>query len=87
VTPLRTARVAIVAGWNAQVQRLPPVVTGLDSAARATVGGAIEWAIGLDSADTVPYVDVPDMVPREKRRGSYGPPGSSPASEAVPTLG
>lgn len=60
------ARDAIVAVWNAQVQRLPPVVTELDGGARAAVGGAIEWAIGLDLADTVPYADVFDMVAREE---------------------
>ncbi|WP_233625593.1 hypothetical protein, partial [Actinoplanes sp. ATCC 53533] len=60
------ARDALVAVWNAQVQRLPPVVTGLDSGVRAAVGGAIEWAIGLDLADTVPYADIFDMVAREE---------------------
>lgn len=60
------ARDALVAVWNAQVQRLPPVVTALDGGARAAVGGAIEWCIGLDLADTVPYADVFDMVPREE---------------------
>jgi hypothetical protein len=60
------ARDALVAVWGTRVQRLPPVVTGLDSGARAAVGGAIEWAIGLDLAYTVPYADVFDMVPREE---------------------
>ena len=59
------ARDAVVAIWNTEVQRLPPVVTDLDGGARAAVGGAIEWCIGLSLADTVPHADVFNMVPYE----------------------
>jgi hypothetical protein len=81
------ARDAIVAVWNAQVQRLPPVVTGLDGGVRTAVGGAIEWAIGLDLADTVPYADVFDTVAREEAHVSYRPPVSNQPSEALPSAG
>ncbi|GAA2521136.1 hypothetical protein [Winogradskya humida] len=60
------ARDALVAVWNAQIQRLPPVATVPDGGLRAAIGGAIEWAIGLDLADTVPYADVFDMVAHEE---------------------
>jgi hypothetical protein len=62
------------------VQRLFPVVTGLDSGARAAVGGAIEWAIGLDLADTVPYADVFDTVTREEAARILQTAGLQPVS-------
>jgi hypothetical protein len=61
------------------VQRLPLLDTGPDSGAPAAVGGAIEWAIGLDLADTVPYGDVFEMVAARKPHASYRPPISKPA--------
>jgi hypothetical protein len=57
------ARSRVLAIWADQVGRQPQVVTALDWGARAAVGGAIEWRIGLDLADSTPYLDVLTMLP------------------------
>jgi hypothetical protein len=57
---------AITSGWQSRVQALRPVVTGLTGDDRAKVGSAVEWCIGLSLADSVPYLDVFELIPRDE---------------------